>query len=268
MPDDVEKTKRRAEEHAGRTEPGVDLAGGLADDAGYERALAVLADVTDRLLDTVKSLDDDAVRASSLCEGWTRGHVLTHLARNADGFCNLVTWARTGAETPMYASREARNADIEAGAGRSAAELEADVDASAERLLAAIADLPVERRHVQVRSGSGQLAPAHDMIWWRLREVAYHHVDLDTGYRFHDLPAAALRRGLDEAVERLAANDGPPLRLVATDLGWEHGSPEVGLEVRGTAGDLLGWLTGRADGSPLHASGPLPRLPGWDQTAG
>jgi len=30
---------------------------------------------------------------------------------------NLLSWARTGTETPMYASAESRNADIEAGAG-------------------------------------------------------------------------------------------------------------------------------------------------------
>src|SRR5256885_15091039 len=59
----------------------------------------------------------------SLLPGWTRGHVLTHVARNGDGLGNLLRWARTGTETPMYASREARRADIEAGAGRSAAEI-------------------------------------------------------------------------------------------------------------------------------------------------
>ena len=41
----------------------------------------------------------------SLLPGWTRAHVLAHVAGNADALVNLLTWARTGEETPMYASQ-------------------------------------------------------------------------------------------------------------------------------------------------------------------
>ncbi|HEX2301338.1 MAG TPA: maleylpyruvate isomerase N-terminal domain-containing protein, partial [Pseudonocardiaceae bacterium] len=64
----------------------------------------------------------DELSGPSRLPGWTRGHVVTHLARNAEGLTRLLTWARTGVETPMYPSREARAADIEAGAGRPPAE--------------------------------------------------------------------------------------------------------------------------------------------------
>ena len=47
--------------------------------------------------------------------------MLAHLARNADGCVNLLTWARTGIETPQYRSAEQRDADIAAGAGRTSA---------------------------------------------------------------------------------------------------------------------------------------------------
>src|ERR671930_1390843 len=76
-----------------------------------------------RIEESVAVLTDAQARAPSGLPGWSRGHVLTHLARNADALVNLLTWARTGVETPMYASGEQRNADIEAGAGRSAEEL-------------------------------------------------------------------------------------------------------------------------------------------------
>ena len=49
--------------------------------------LVLIAEVdraTARLLATARTLDDDAVRAPSPLPGWTRGHVLTHVARNAD----------------------------------------------------------------------------------------------------------------------------------------------------------------------------------------
>ena len=38
-------------------------------------------------------LDDAGARSASLLPGWTVGHVLTHLARNADGMLHLVDWA-------------------------------------------------------------------------------------------------------------------------------------------------------------------------------
>ena len=73
--------------------------------------LVLMTDVeqaTEALLRTADGLDDRAVAGPSLLPGWTRGHVLTHVARNADAMTNLLTWARTGVETPAYASPEAR----------------------------------------------------------------------------------------------------------------------------------------------------------------
>lgn len=240
----------------------------------YDRAITVLTDVTDALMDTVHRLDDAAVAASSLCEGWTRGHVLTHLARNADALRNLVTWARTGVETPMYASREQRDADIDAGSGRSAAELEADVEASAERFLDELLSLRGEYLGGQVRTGAGAPLVVHDLPFARAREVAYHHADLDLGYTFADLPADFVQRALAETGERLTGNGAGPLVLVATDtgqrvtvgdsnsVGADGDSP--GAEVSGPASELLGWATGRGDGTGLTTpSGGLPTLPNW-----
>ena len=60
-----------------------------------------IAAATERLLATADALTGDQVREPSLLPGWTRGHVLTHVARNADGLRNLLIWARTGTEIPM-----------------------------------------------------------------------------------------------------------------------------------------------------------------------
>src|SRR5215213_2212164 len=98
-----------------------------------------------RLLAGLAELSDAHLRAPSLLPGWTRGHVVTHLCRNADAVTNLVEWAATGDERPMYASQAARDAAIEAGAGRPVAEQLADAEESAERFLAAARDLPAER---------------------------------------------------------------------------------------------------------------------------
>ena len=67
----------------------------------------------------------------SLLPGWTRGHVLSHLARNADAMVRALAGTARGERIPMYDGEDARAADIEAGAGRTAAELAADVVESA-----------------------------------------------------------------------------------------------------------------------------------------
>ena len=99
-------------------------------------AIADVVTSTDSVFADIDGLSDAQAREPSMLPGWSRGHVLTHLARNADAMVNLLTWARTGDETPMYPSREQRNADIEAGSGRPASDLVADVHATHERMLA------------------------------------------------------------------------------------------------------------------------------------
>ena len=49
---------------------------------------AEVARSDERLLATARELD---IAAPSLLPGWTRGHVITHIARNADGYVNLLT---------------------------------------------------------------------------------------------------------------------------------------------------------------------------------
>ena len=87
-------------------------------DTDISQSMASIAAATGRLLTVAGTLTDAEVAEPSLLPGWTRGHVLTHLARNADGLANLLRWAGTGIETPVYASAQARAADIAAGAGR------------------------------------------------------------------------------------------------------------------------------------------------------
>ena len=156
----------------------------------YEASLAELSGSTVRLVAAVRALDDAALREPSLLPGWTRGHVVAHLARNADGLVNLATWARTGVETPMYpGGRATRDADIERDAGRPASEQVADTEAASERLAAALADLPAGALGVELRLGSGTTIPAGLLPLRRIREVEIHLVDLAAGLPPHRLVA-------------------------------------------------------------------------------
>ncbi|MEU2614975.1 maleylpyruvate isomerase family mycothiol-dependent enzyme [Micromonospora sp. NPDC007271] len=224
-------------------------------------------DATARLLRTVTAFDAADVAAASLLPGWTRGHVLTHLARNADGFVNLLTAARTGDPIPMYASAEARSADIGAGAGRTPADLLDDLRRSAERFAAAVEAMPVEAWAATVQTRRGPW-PAAMLVWGRLREVEVHHVDLAAGYRPTDWPEAFAQRLLHEVATGLADNPAAPAMVLRFD-GFRHeivvGEPAGAPTVTGPARELAAWLIGRSAGEVLTVTpdGPLPTPPEW-----
>ncbi|OLT27262.1 hypothetical protein BJF79_01160 [Actinomadura sp. CNU-125] len=215
---------------------------------------------TDDLLATAARLDDADVRRPSLLPGWTRGHVLTHLARNADGGTRLLTWARTGVPSHEYPSMAARAAEIEAGAARGAAALRADVRESADRFAAAYTLMPADAWDRVVRWTSGAAHPVARATDARRTEVLMHHVDLDAGFAPDDWPADWTSRSLRAVVASFASRtDGPSLHLRASDTGDRFGAPDAPT-VTGPATALLAWLTGRTDGTGLTGAAGV-RLP-------
>ncbi|MFF3766675.1 maleylpyruvate isomerase family mycothiol-dependent enzyme [Streptomyces sp. NPDC001922] len=227
---------------------------------------AAVREATARLLTALGKLDDAAVREPSLLPGWSRGHVLAHLARNADALVNVLEAARTGTDIPMYAGSEIRDRDIERGAGRPLAVQIEDLTAAADRFNNAAAALHPEAWEATVTLRNGVTDRASRVPFRRLIEIELHHVDLGIGCTVGDLPAAFVERDLEYvAGERFAGRgDVPPLLLTTDDgrcrrTGRTDGDP---VAVSGAAAALLGWLTGRADGSDLDAGGaPLPVVP-------
>lgn len=222
---------------------------------------------TDRLLRTAATLDDTGLAAASLLPAWSRGHVLAHLARNADGFVNLLVAARTGEPIPMYASAAARDADIEAGAARPPAAHLDDLRRSAVRFAEAVAAMPVEAWAATVQTRRGPW-PAAMLVWGRLREIEVHHVDLDAGYRPADWPEAFGHRLLHEVVGDLAGRADVPPMVLRFD-GSRHelvvGDRTAAPTVTGAAPELAAWLIGRSPGTVLTVApdGPLPQPPEW-----
>src|SRR4029079_17152559 len=100
-----------------------------AGSVGSMSDLERLDEQTDLLLRTARAIED--LEAPSLCEGWTRGHVVSHLARNADGLARAAAGVLDGSRASMYDSQEARDADIDAGAGRAHDDAVADLVSSA-----------------------------------------------------------------------------------------------------------------------------------------
>ena len=224
--------------------------------------LELLRVETDRLLRTAATLDETTVRATSLCAGWSRAHVLSHLARNADALGNLVRWAVTGEPTPMYASPEARDADIEAGAARPLSAVLADLEVSAGRFAAAAPALAGDPEEAEVEMRGGVWVRGGALPTLRLREVVFHHVDLDAGYGFADADPGFVQRSLDNAVERLRGSGTDlGLELVAEEGGsWTVGDGSQ--QVAGTRAALLSWLARGVD-LGLSSDRPVPAPPSW-----
>jgi maleylpyruvate isomerase len=248
--------------------------------------LSVMREGTKFILSVVVGLSDDDFRAPSALPGWTRAHVIGHVARNAEALHRLTLWASTGVETPMYPDLARRAADIESSAALPASTLRRDLASTAARLEEGLLSLgdpesAAAKWHAQVRSALGRAIPATEIPWMRIREVWVHAVDLAAGVTFADLPAEVVDALLDDAVGMLSSRpECPSVQLVAVDrdrswrLGVAEGTDAVrartggtGAEGAGGAGQesvrdggtaipavsataarLLGWVTGREPG--------------------
>lgn len=211
-------------------------------------------------------MGDDAFAAPSALPGWSRAHVLSHVARQADGMINLLAWARTGVRTPAYASIEQRDADIDAGSTRPPTEIRADVVESSDRLAQVVRDMPPQAWAAQVSNPQGVAFPAIDIPWLRAREMWIHAIDLDVGATFADLPTPMLTELLAEVAAVVGAKPGcPSLRLEAATGTWTLGGSDSPAIVTGTAPELAAWLLGRSRGRELRSSAgrKLPTVPRW-----
>ena len=231
------------------------------------RLRARVTEATRLLRTSADRISDHQAREPSLLPGWSRGHLLTHLARNADGLRNLLIWARTGVPTPFYRDLDERSEAIERGSGRSAADLLADLDDSAAALDAEAAPLPEAAWAVQVSGVMGEEHPAWYTLWRRLTEVEIHHVDLDVGYGPANWPEAFATYCLEQAAASFAGTHAPAVTLRGDDASVVVQIGELGDQpvttVTGPHRTLLAWLTGRGSGDGLTAepAGPLPTLP-------
>jgi len=189
------------------------------------------ADAHSRLLARLADLDDATARRPSLLPDWSVGHVLTHVARNADSVVRRLAGAVEGQLLEQYVGgSEGRAAAIEGGAGRPAAELVEDVRATCEAVDRLCLEVPAEvwDREVLVFSGPKRIS-APRLVFTRWREVEIHHVDLGLGYGPEDWPRPFVDRMLPEVLE--------------------------GLPDRADPARLLGWGLGRTDAPPLASWG-------------
>lgn len=223
--------------------------------------IAAVESATAELTTTAGRLADPDISAASLCDGWTRGHVLSHLSRNADAIGRLVEWAVTGERQEMYPGGvAARDAEIEAGARRRADEQLDDLTSSAQALAGRLPKLADGFAVAEVEGRGGVTIASADLAFMRLREVVFHHVDLDAGYSFDDVDGELLARFISDALRRLGGDADTPGFTVHTAEGDEWTTGDGSVSVTGTRAGVLLWLARRVP-DRVEANGPLPDLP-------
>lgn len=193
-------------------------------DADLQATLAGCAAAHRRLEALVGSVDDAVARQPSLLPDWTVGHVLTHIARNAESHVRILEGALAGEAVEQYpGGYEQRNRDIASGAGRPAAELGVDVLRTNAALEATWARMTAEAwdGHGLAR---GDTWPCRLLPFHRWREVEVHCVDLGLGYAPVNWPEEYVARELPLALATL------PDRMSAS-----------------SRNQVLAWLFGRAD---------------------
>ena len=227
-----------------------------------DQTLTWVQDGTERLRAQLAELSDEALDGPTALPGWSRRYLFSHMAANADALRNLVHWARTGEERRMYASAEAREEGIAAGALAPCAELRARFDSAAADLAADFDAMTDEDWDAKVITAQGLTRSASEIPWMRVREVYIHAVDLATGTTYADLPPEFAAALIDEVTaSRSAKGGGPALLLAATDTGarWDIAGTGVPAPVSAPLADLAAYLTGR----PAPALSAAPVLPPW-----
>jgi maleylpyruvate isomerase len=190
------------------------------------------------LLADLAGVDDVMARGASLLPHWTRGDVLTHLARNADGNTGIFLAAQRGEIAALYpGGAEQRERDIAAGADRPAAELVADVAGATAALEAAWDATPDD---IWATGHGASLAPADigldEWVFSRWRETEVHHNDLGIGFTWARWSAPYVDEQLRRATEHYRAQMGE--------------LPDAAMEL--LPAERLAWLLGRHWPDGLH----------------
>jgi maleylpyruvate isomerase len=234
----------------------------LSDVNRPDRELSWVAEAQARFEQAATELVD--LRCPSRLPGWTRGHVVTHVARNAEALSRLLTWARTGIETPMYPSVQARDADIQSGAARPRLTQLDDLRRTGAAFAATAQQLSADHWAATVGTRHGPVR-ASWIPWARVRELWLHLVDLDAGVQIDAMPADIATQLVQDLADWMHTRVGAPIELHSPDserVSFGPGSTAPVL-VSGTVQQLAGWLTGRCTGEQLHAPAGLPTLPAW-----
>ena len=234
--------------------------------------LAELHKAADAVSSLAAKLTEADVPAPSALPGWTRGHVLAHIAGISNAMARQLEYAARGDTVELYdGGYDGRTKAIEMSAGHALQQHRADLDAALERALRAFDSLDADsdagasgwRAPISYRGGAvldGGLA-----LW---RELVIHAADLNTGRG----PETWSRQFCEHLFTFLAARVPEDQKLVLQPLGMPPATIGTGgrsTVISGMVTDIAAWLAGREPSlGSLRASAAadgvdLPELLPW-----
>ncbi|MFP5311093.1 MAG: maleylpyruvate isomerase family mycothiol-dependent enzyme [Actinomycetes bacterium] len=223
--------------------------------------LAELHKAETALTAAMNRIPEGGEKAPSALPGWSRGHLLAHIAGICDALARQVEYGRRGDTVELYdGGVDGRNRAIDLAAGHSLVQHRQDVDAAVQRALTAFDALREEEWQTHIAFRDGVIFDAGLALW---RELVIHTSDLDTGTgpetwnkefcsHLFDFLAARVPAGKRLVLQPVAL---PPLALGA------GGSTVV---VSGMVTDIAAWLAGRTpslDSLRATAAGDSTELP-------
>jgi maleylpyruvate isomerase len=219
-------------------------------------ALNEVRATADQLIALVADLDDATARGDSNLPGWSRGHVITHIANFSEAMTRQVDEALQGRLIEVYdGGRPARDAAIEAGADRPAAELTSHLNRAVTTLLASWDKVGPTDWPLPILHRNSNLSAGLQATW---RELTIHTSDLDLGVTPATWSESFCLHLLDFLRPRTP--DNVHLILQAESTTWENGAGKD-IRLSGALTDLTAWYAGRTAPGPI--AGPAPDLLPW-----
>ncbi|GAA1128750.1 hypothetical protein GCM10009630_28230 [Kribbella jejuensis] len=212
--------------------------------------------IADQLLALTAGLDEDTARGDSVLPGWTRGHVITHLANFSEAMTRQVEEALQGRLIEVYdGGRPARDAAIESGAHRPAADLKTHLTQAVTTLMTSWEKVGPTDWPLPILHRNSNLAAGLQATW---RELTIHTSDLNLGINPATWSEDFCLHLLDFLRPRTP--DNIHLILQSPTTTWENGTGEE-VELAGALTDLTAWYAGRPAPGPI--TGSTPELLPW-----
>ncbi|WP_369746397.1 maleylpyruvate isomerase family mycothiol-dependent enzyme [Paenarthrobacter sp. AMU7] len=187
-------------------------------------------------------LDDSSVAEPSELPGWTRGHVLAHLAGISNAMARQLEYARRGETGELYdGGMDGRNKAIALAAGHSLTEHTEAVTTAMDAAIAAFDALGPEDWQARIAYRDGTVLDGGLALW---RELTIHASDSGVGFG----PETWNRPFCEHLIGFLAARVPDTYKFVLQPTGLPQrtiGSGGTSIAITGMLTDIAAWLAGR-----------------------
>jgi maleylpyruvate isomerase len=205
--------------------------------------LEELRSAADVVTGIAANLTDADVAAASELPGWTRGHVLAHVAGIANAMARQLEYTARGEKIELYdGGFEGRNRAIELSAGHGAGQHRSAVTAAVGRALDAFGALDAAGWQAPISFRDGVVFDGGLALW---RELTIHATDLGTGRGPETWSRPFCENLFDFLSARVPAGERfvlQPLGLPSVTIGAAGGRSTA---INGMLTDIAAWLAGR-----------------------